>query len=292
MDVQVKEQRTEERMSPCNVLDYTEELLSRRTKNKFVRIYPQDIPAYKWSGAGSEKGGSSGYLTFDKMIFAPEEHGDYLAISVGRKNGKVNTSGMPAIIHSDNSVSIPYNPKMYGVFRVILPKDIVEKVLEMYEPHKRKKSIPRNISGYWDSPRGKIDRALGKLIGKNNKNYEGISLFAFDGEIRGLRQGFFVKKHIPFDKPLEDVLEEFSFEDGFRFFSPYEKDEGRKLSSKLADKLLVSRNFKIEDRLVNLVPRMSDEDYIKTEENLFSAGFDEDWARRCIEDISMRIEGN
>lgn len=289
MDKEIREQKD---MTPCDVLDYTEILLSSRVKNEYVNFIGKNIPAYEWEGVGSEKGGASGYLNFNRMVFAPMENGNYLAISVGRAKGQRN-GALPVVINYDKSLTIPYNPKMYGVFRIILPKNVVDRVLEVYEPHKKERFSRNNFEKYLGSVRKKIDFTLSNLIERNNRRYNGISLFAFDGEFRGLREGFFVKKDYIFDgESLEDVLKEFDFEGSRKFFSPYKRDEGRKLSSRLADILLSPKNFMINDEITSLVPKMSDEEHEKSRGKFFSVDFNEERARRNTDEVMAGLPRN
>ena len=121
-----------EEMTPTGTVDYAEEMLVKRFPERVVAVKYQNIPAYKWDGAGSERGGVSDYLNFERIIFAESDglpDKEILAISVGRNKGGMD-SKRPIIIDDGGGLRIPYIPKMYGVLRVIVPRDFSEEVLE------------------------------------------------------------------------------------------------------------------------------------------------------------------
>lgn len=180
-------------LSPFEIVDYAEALLSRRFPNRVVKFGPFNIPSYSWYGAGSEKGGSSGYLTFEKIIFANPEKKDSFTLAVGRKQGRMDTSQRPIILNRDRSLEIPYSPAMYGIFRVIVPNDFAKEVINFYT---------RNVKGQETSEDGNLSRAgrnlyflLDELIEDNFHRYSNILLFAFDGKYGFNREGFFRERY-------------------------------------------------------------------------------------------------
>jgi hypothetical protein len=217
---------SEKEISPTNIVDSAEEKLLKKFPGKSVGIRYRNIPAYEWNGAGSEKGGSCDYFRFGRIIFADSnglQNGERLAISVGRREGERDSS-FPIILNNDESLSIPYNPKMYGVLRVIVPEYFAEQILKKQK-----------------NKGGSFDYAINKFLKREYMGYGGISLFAFDGEVNGLRRGFFVKRRPPLDgENLTSLLEEFHVDD----------------ANGLTDKLLEPRNFGQFDRLENLSVNM------------------------------------
>jgi len=217
---------SEKEMSPTEIVSYAENLLFKKFPGKSVGVKYGNIPAYEWNGAGSEKGGSCDYLKFGRIIFAESEglhKNERLAIAVGRRNGDRDSS-FPIVVNSDESLSISYNPKMSGVLRVIVPEGFAEEALE-----KQKK-------------KGKdFDLAINKFLKREHYGYGGISLFAFDGEVSGLRRGFFIKSRPPLDgESLNGILKKFDIDN----------------AHDLTDKLLEPRNFSEFDRLDNLAVNM------------------------------------
>lgn len=247
-------------MNPTQVVDYADALLSRRFPKRVVKFGPVSIPAYEWPGAGSEKGGSSGHLEFNKMIFCQnqEDEDSSIAISVGREDGRRDTSSL-IIRKEDDTLAIPYVPTMYGVFRALVSDKFVKRVLEIYEENReeydenREEDFSFGGEGYGKAKKRNLNLAFVEFIKRNNYNYTGISLFAFNQKIRGLRDlGFFVKKSILIKgenlkgvlEPLEDYNDLIRHIDG--------RDKEIKLANSLANKLLIPHNFVLSDELPDL----------------------------------------
>lgn len=226
-------------MTPTMVVDYAEGILLKKFRENVVhmgKIY-RNIPAYQWPGAGSEKGGSSGHLNFSKIIFAESEglkKGERLAISVGRRNGQ-RDSGFPIMIENGGDLRIPYNPKMYGVLRVIIPEEVATEAV------KREKSKGNSF-----------DHTLYSFLKCEYSNYAGISLFAFDGEFSGLKHGFCIKKRKLIDERLDDLLQNFYVYGYFDGPKNPDRKKGIELSHRLAERLLEPENFSKFDKLENL----------------------------------------
>lgn len=177
------QESTSEAFWPFQIVDYAEVLLSRRFPKRVVKFGPFNIPSYSWPGAGSEKGGSSGHLSFEKIIFANPEEKDSFALAVGRKQGRMDTTQRPIILNHDRSLEIPYSPAMYGIFRVIVPNDFVKEVIDYYRESMENPGE--------DSNSRNLDHLVTDLIADNFHRYYNILLFAFDERHKSFKNGFF-----------------------------------------------------------------------------------------------------
>tara|TARA_B100000315_G_C14524785_1_gene563291 strand:- start:57 stop:869 length:813 start_codon:yes stop_codon:yes gene_type:complete len=258
-------QETEERFTHCDVLDYAEVFLSRRFPHNIAKCGKMNVPAYEWLGAGSEKSGSSGHLMFNKMIFVPiENESDFLAISVGRRPGQRDHS-YPTIMYEVGSLEAPYTSKMSGLFRVILPGDLVKPILQRYD------SSRHDSESGFNSSRNKIQRTIAEIIRSNNRRYGGISLFAFDGEFEGLRRGFSAKLRAPLSgESLRSVLVGFPRVVREVYPNVYfrcNNEERIDLANRLANRLAMPENFVDGDEIGCPFPSSHlDEDSFKGEQ--------------------------
>jgi len=221
---------------PSQLIDYTETLLSRRFPNRVVKVHPFSVPAFTRGAAGSDRGDSWGYLTFDKVIFAnPKELGkkNSLMIAVGREKGRRDPSRVVIMDH-DRNLTVPYIPQMSGIWRIVVPKSIAKSVVDFYI---------RDVRGQETLEDGSVSKAginlwhaLEEMVGDNFHHYSNVLLFGFDESIKNYRgAGLFKFKHGSMLHGFEYDLEPFSLDLSWGFWS-YE--EGIEFSSKLADRSL------------------------------------------------------
>lgn len=224
-------------LTSTQIVDYAEHLLADRNRECSIRFNGKNIPTYEWPGAGSERAGSAGILSFDRVTFAtsPYELRDdqYIAISVGRgyNDGTVRIDDW----------GIRRGEKMRAIFKVVVPEEFVDKVL-----HKHNQSKGERLRGkskeYWQSPRRKLDYALSEFIRRNNREFFSTSLFVFDyDEDAHPRPTFFTSRYGSVSHDLRKEVTDIGDYDFTRI--PKDEAESRRFASKLADILLNPRNF-------------------------------------------------
>ncbi len=247
-------EKVQKYIRPCNVFRDAERLLSRSAENEYVNFNGTGIPTNESGGAGSEKLSYSGCLDFKRMIFAPMKDGHYLTTSLGEMGGQINTNSPIITDHEGKDPAFPYTPKMSGFFRIILPEEVIKKIFEI------SKSSGENPNRHFDYAVWGLDYALTEIIRRNNSNYRGMSLFAFDGEVKGSRQGFF-KKTCPLfsGEYLGDFLGEYIIGGSNGYSIPYTENEEGQLSNNLANRLN-PKNIMISDEIPSLIPKRRDKE--------------------------------
>ncbi|MDP3727976.1 MAG: hypothetical protein Q8R18_00840 [bacterium] len=155
--------------------------------------------AYSWPGAGSEKGGSSEHIRYEKVVLLPEREGKVSVVSVGDKQfDHMHT----VLIHDDDgglhdldSRSLS-QPSYYSVlFREYISSGLAEELLSYYHAHikdKQEKSydftfaledgiLDSGTSSFCAVPLFAVDRRQGPGVYLLNK-YGSVQNFGSDVE--------------------------------------------------------------------------------------------------------------
>jgi hypothetical protein len=178
--------------------------LEARFPERTIGVYGAECcPAYEWDGAGSEKGGSAGIVSYDKIIFIPHEDNKNLVVSVGDKN-------------EDRYAFPDYSLLLMQT----LPNNLADTLIDFYK--ERAEQHPDNY---------RLFSPLRKILQDGTHSYHSAFIFAIDGD-QGDR--FYTN---PRGSLNAYDLERFQENDKLKFlmYAPRELEERLKFSENLTD---------------------------------------------------------
>lgn len=138
------------------------------------RVVPREktfgIPAFSWSGAGSEKGGSAEHFWYEKIIFLPERKERVAVVSVGDRT--YDFSRMVLLVDEETGDLSEYSPQPeYSVLlSVLVSPSLAETVLDYY----RTKVVGVENPGYTFSI------ALDQILEDGTNHFNSLPLLAVD----------------------------------------------------------------------------------------------------------------
>lgn len=182
--------------TPREILNSSLDQVVKKFSERTITLdEPITAPVYSWAGAGSERGGSTEYIAYSRLVFLPTEEEQVVAVSVGnREIYKPCYNPSYGFVFSDHYGAQPKDQGYSVLLRAGVPRLFAEKLIESYKESKSAKSEELNSFRFPPSL-----SAFYRLVESSTRRYAGLELFAFDRKEESNRfgengaEGFFVK---------------------------------------------------------------------------------------------------